>query len=695
MPDINLAQAPEIGPADKLQPGGVQSDTFRGHEQGPIDGNMSRLSDSLGHFNSALQGYGVAVSRLDAQANMQGAADKLVRDKEAERLQKMADAKDALQSYSTYRNTTTHDQQLTDLQTGKTDYAANSYVGELYKKDMAANAAEELVKSLADKEAKGEIPFGDKGFNADRFGILEAAKIRAKYGLDGDATVGHAFAQHLEGIRKVLEAKQAHALGLATQEQNASLVYKNLGRNFDATVQVQGADPQAVMDGIRKTIAEVDPAVGGGDYGLKNKQYDQLTLQMLAKKAEDPHTAVQAAAVLDAKRSDIDGHDIGSMSSNPALAAPVQHIRDVATRTMDAEDARIKTGTVASADIAAAHAGQLKHIGEGNEKLTTDLGTPLKGTSPAERQKAAIFGAVQEIRAANGGQPNYPAEMRLAQQNDVAHPEVTRAIESAAGLVGSSSASTQDQQKALINASQMYKVAAAQSPEWAAKNINKATKDMIDQFDLLTSVGGRTTEAATAEIGALRTQTKKDPVDFNSQQKQQISAYARDSSVVNSGEIESKITDLAKVYAQVEGMDKDKAIQLAQEKVLAAYPTLNGARISAANLAPDDYPHVQTIIANTFEKHKTDFRADGITKANQLTVHPDGTGRFVIVPAAGGMTSHVTRITQDMIKAQRDQTSALKSKALRDHAASTFVQPGTSSADAGSQYQNGLGGPTP
>lgn len=678
MPDINLAMAPQIGDADKLQPTGVQSDTFQGHVQPAIDHNMSALSESLGHFNSNLEHYGLAMSRLDAQGAAQGAADKLVRDKEAEKAQKLADQATAIKSYNVYRNTTTNDQQLTDIQTGRTNYASNPYVADFAKKDLATNAAEELAKTLHEQEAAGQIPFGTRDFNAERYVIGEAAKVREKYGLDNDAVVGHAFAGHLEGIRKGAVAKQEHALGLATQEQNSSSVYNNLGRNFDATAGVQGADPQAVMDGIRKTIAEVDPAVGGGDYGIKNKQYDALTLQMLAKKAEDPNTAVMAAAALDAKRADVDGHDIGSMASNPALAAHVQHIREIATRTMDAEDGHNKTETIKAADIQAAQAGQMKQIGEGREKLTTDLGSPLKGMSPPERQKEAIAGAIKQIRDQNGGKPDYEKEMRLAQQNDIPHPEVTRGIESAVGTIGSTSVAPADQTKALIQASNLYKMASAQGPDWAAKSINKGTKEAIDAFDQLTGSGGMTPAAATARIGVVKAQVKKDPVDFTGQEKQQISVYARDNSVVNAGEIEAKIGDLAKTLVTYTGMDKDKAIEAAQTKVLAQYPSLNGARISTSLVAPEDYPHVTALLENTFEKYKQDFHADGITKSNQLTVHPDGQGKLIIIPSAGGTLSHVTRITPEMIKAQRDQTEASKFKALRDHAASTFGPPETS-----------------
>jgi len=267
------------------------------------------------------------------------------------------------------------------------------------------------------------------------------------------------------------------------------------------------------------------------------------------------------------------------------------------------------------------------------------------------------------------------------------------ALEQSASVVGSATASPQDQQKSLEQAAQLYHYAQAQNPGWAEKYMNKSTKDMIDKFDLLTKDGGRTNEAATAELGAYKLKDKHDPVTFSHQQTDTIQQAAAGITTVNGGEIGKKITDLATAYSQIEGMDQDKAIEKARDAIKQRYPTLNGVAVSSAEVSPEDYPHVKTIIANTLAANKADFKGDGITDASQMSIHPIAPGRFVIVRNDGGVTSNPHVITSEQIAAQRAQTERQNAaKAVTDahNAFKASHAPAANSTGDTSVYSSGL-----
>lgn len=682
MPNASLELAPQIGGPEKIQPSSIQSDTFTGGEKPAIDHNLSALADSLGYFNKNLLQY----ARVQA-------ADKLVRDKEAEAELKKQQMQESHNRLSKYLSGVTDDQLRTDIQTGRVDFSADPYVGDMWKKHAADVMVRGVVGQL-DKEAReGRIPFGDDRYHPEQDVLNRVAEERKKYGAYDDAAFNDEVAKRIRPLMDQARAKHEDYKGRYYQGKNEQIAYDKFSDAIQDGIDA-GLTGKDLSDHARSVHREIGPIISGGDYGVANDKLDELQLKAMAEAAQDPRQAEAVIGMLHAPRKGLNGEDLPPLSAALKNKDAAAHIIKTANTALNKDFIADVQAKVLANDVAAIERMDSSIVGVKDGKVLDRNEQPVPHLGAKERIEAATQVALDRIRQQN---PD-PAvaldkEIEITQRNSIKHPTLFGQMETLVkGLGGSAQGATQvgeDQIAAITHGAELYEKAANQNYTWTHENLSKEARDKYSTFILMTRDMGMSPKEAAYAIAA---SSAKGPVhvSFNKDQRDAIELAARNAStkegwfgnsVANQGPLADKIEEVARAYRANGIIDDDAAIKKATETVVKNFTAINGSLVSSSDLPKDAAPFAEKLIADEFKSNKAAFEARGITDSKQLTLVPFGRGVFMAVPRDGSLPvsvpvvkdgkvvdMYVPRFTVKQIKDKRDAAVAAAEQHLDETA---------------------------
>ena len=635
MADTTLANAPQIGGPDRIQPSAVQSDTFIQGERPYIDQNLARLGDALGHFNSNLQSLGIASAQNEALMS------RIAKGKEAN--EEAEQRRIALEDFE-YRRAKFGDEGTMNDIAGKADWARNPLIvkeiGAYYGQQLGRAKAMEIDKKIA----AGELPLGDPSFNVEKY-VLENSASEVQQ-LTGSPEGMKAYRQAAEHIRDSLNGKHNAAAGQAYVNQVEQIASDSFKTSLDAASKA-GLTGTSLMEELRKTYDKVGVRIGGGSADVSNQKLDQLLLQQLNDAAKDPSKAPAVLSVLEAPRTGTDGRPVPPLSASPRNHGAIQSIQGHALKALqDQEKAGIE-GEATNNAVASFMRGDYSINANRDQEITGGKTGVVVKLDDTKLKKEATRIALDQMRAANGGKIDLEKELPLFIRNDIKHPELTAAVENGvAGVGGANFKSPSDipdaQLKSISDGYHAFHAADGISPSYSGRQFSKEAVGFYSAIDVMLD-RGMTMDEATRYV-AFRNSTRlgKQDDDLIKRRKEDILTQTKaidfngwwpGGQATNVGDLHDRVTQVAQSISQTDGIDPDKAVKKAVELVKKQAVNVNGNVVFGTALQKDDSAHVQTAINAIFEKNKEALKGSGITKADEMTIIPVGQDRFLLAKA--------------------------------------------------------------
>lgn len=681
MADPSLANVPEIGGAERIQPSGLQSDTFQGHAAPVMDENGARLAASLGHFNESLNGFAMSQARLDRQneANAKG-------------MEAFA-KQQAIRGLDARISSMTDDEFMNKVKAGVEPWTHDVYLADAIPKHQARILAKQLTERYDADVQTGAIPNGSLSYNPEQEILRRAAPavemLKGTAGMD-------AFREQLDHIRVSAREKHNAAVGKAAQDMMQQTAYDQIKDALDANLQA-GNTSKSLIDGVRQVYKDVGPRAEGGSLSLDRPTLDKLVLKAFHEAAKDPDKAAQVMAALDAPRTDEKGNDIPSLGSSHGNDAAAEAIRETGRKTLQgAEKKAAENAYTADAlqrfDARDGSFGALRdHYFNGDQ---TKYGGDIKlDASKTKKEVAAQY--IDYVRAANGGQPDWQRELSAFMINGEKHPEVQNDLEQGFSGVGgynmrSPADATPDQIKTIIKGAETFHKINDTNAAYVGKVVPREQQGFYHSYDILTREMGNTPEQAAAKL-AYTYSTKdgqeddgrikalqKDTHDKVSAMKLQGSGLFGSnilgSNASNLKDVEDRVNDVAKVISKTTGLDAEHSVDKAIEIVGKGTININGRAIFGTSLQHEDQPHVQTVLQEAFNQNKQVMLDQGIKDPSQLSVVPIADGKsFAIIKADGSDIATIPRhqdddptkriIGKDLMKVNYEDILAVKAKA--------------------------------
>lgn len=628
MADPTLAIAPQLSAPDRIQPTATQSDTFV-HAAAPyVDPNLGRLADSLGHFNSALQHFGIVDARLSNQ-----------RDKEAEK----AARDQALAQFEERRIQYGDDALANDIQ-GKAAWTQNPFYDKVAGQFYGDYLAKKQAQRFDTQRANGQLPLGDPAFNPASAVLADSGANDLPL-ISGNRAALTAYRERMAHTRDHLTELHQTAAGQAyinQQETMASDTYR-----------------QAIMSGAKAGLSgdlllehvrgSVDTMSMQQKTAVGSKRFDELQLAAFAEAAKDPAYASAINSVLDAPRKDqLTGNPLPALSANPNLRAQVNHIKDTAFGTLKAAEAdQIQSQAQQAASAAFAR-------GDGSINAVRD--DTVRGTygdvkiDDKKLKEQAVQDFLKQSRKDTGGVPNLEAEIPVFINNNMKHPEVSAAI--ANGVLGVGGANikspgdiTDKQLQAVINGHTLFNSTYQISPQYAGREY-KEEAGMYRAMDALMQRGFTQEDAARAVIwnnsstgtklseedikrkgGEIR--QKVDDINFNK-------VWLWGGSATNLGAANDLVMKRAEnIYQFSQGKPQD-AIDQAVKEIGNEAVVVHGRIVFGSGMEKTDQPHAEAIIGHIYDAHKDDLKSAGVSSPDQLSLAAVGNNRYVLVRADNG-----------------------------------------------------------
>lgn len=626
-------QVEDLSAPEKIRPSPLQSDTYTGAPQPPIDNRMGELASALGVLNHGLQSY----AHLQKQQELDA---------------KKAHIEQVTAEYNHYLTSATDETRLADMRSGKIPWMADPYVGTVIRKDYAQLEAQDVARQIDQDIADGKLQLGVHPAILQKYILDKTKPIADKFYDSADAIT--TFRKGLDGVRDSLLAKNAQAIAQANQQAFDNISMRRISGVLDEAVRT-GSSVADTQTAVRKIYEELGGRLKGGSLGQQYGHMDEILLNVLKEKAADPRYAQLALALVNEDRVDAGtGARMGALADVFKHQGAVKAVQDAAVSALskDAEEKfrnRVILDNVAKLEAKDGSSGSMSDITIPNP---FDSSKTIK-ISAAEQEKDAVQAAINKIRADNGGKPNYEAEIDLVLHNGVKHQEIVGSLNKLAqGLAATSISSpgsvATPQPEAIQQGAQLYNLIADRNYSYLEHYLSKDTIRVFETYTALTRYGGLDPAAAaasTAKIFASKG-SQEDPhiagggrlSDIESKVKGlDFSWMPFSGGVSNFNDVRGKMMELAKVYAQATDVDADTAIKMAKDRILSASTYVNGRAVfGVPGLLPDDGKNFQPILDKIFEDNKADLKKSfNVGSAKDLSVAPLRSGGFMVVGPNG------------------------------------------------------------
>jgi hypothetical protein len=666
-------QVNDLAKPEKLTVAPVQSDTFAAPPQPQIDNNMERLASALGFFGNKVQSY------LD----------------DPTRKKALRDAQ--LAEWERWKAARTNTDQLDAIRQGKAPYWSDPFIGEVVRRDYGLLEADKLSQDLDSERETGAAPkFGQPTFDPDAYVVQKAKPFLDRVSQDPSSTI--AFGDALEKVKEGYKAKHQEALGVTQTQAIENVAFTQLDNVVGKAIE-DGVDAQSITTGLKKIYEELGPRVKGGSLDLKYGRLDDILLEVLEKKARDPRYARVAMQMLEADRISADDKtSIGSLKQVARHSDKIAAIQNTAVKTLADEWETSTRATVRDRDVAAlaSNDGSFATIMDVNVPNEVDKSRSLKINSTARREEAVqVF--LEQTKAKNGGKANFDAEFDVLLKNGVKHPEWVPFLQSTVlGLANTniSAGVGPDQLEPIIQAGQLYNKIADRNHTYITSSetgVNKTAQEFFELYTTLTRYSGRTPEQAAIETArAFSSEANaQDPMIVQGR-LHDIERAAKNldfkdwwpgGGAVNTGELSTRIIEIAKATARVEGISADDAIKNAEARLKASTALINGRAVVDPGIQPGDEPWIQTILDEHYKRNPARLAELGMSSGSDLSLASGRNGQYLVVNARGGpppavpeydKDGNITRIrpmvisTAEIQKVRAAGERDLKAKAVED-----------------------------
>jgi hypothetical protein len=625
-------QVRDLAPPEALRPAPVQSDTFEQAPQPTANSNTERLAAALGYFGAGVSDYLNDPRRKKALEEQH------------------------LAEYESWRQARTSTEQLDAIRSGKAPYWSDPFIKEVVRRDYAALEADRLAGELDEELTGGAIAkFGQPSFDPDAH-VTEKARAYVER-MGGDASTLSAFGKQLDSLKRSFKEKHQEALG---QAQTAAI--DNAARSRIDAALTAGFDADlgggALADALMPIYQQFGPRAKGGSLDLKYGRIDDLVLEVLERKAADPRYAAEARDMLTAERVGLDGSTrIGSLADVARNADKVVAIQRVALKTLgDEAEANTKAETLQK-DVAALEANDMSFAAIKD----LDIVNPRDGSRAIKiaakaRQDAAVRSFLDATRAANGGKPNFDAEMDVMLKNGIAHPEwVPQLLSAHSGIANTNvtAGAGPEQLQALQQSAELYEKIAGRNWTYARRHLPEDARQFYETYSTLTKrMGLNPTQAAIATANAFSSELRARNPNLDAENRAKVEREVKgldfswspfSGTLGLRGDMQREVIDLATTLMRATPMDATKAIEAASARVQSSAVFVNGAAILSPHVLPGDDAHIQKLLETQF-KNETPadkariarFKDWGVESASDLTLR-ERAGSFDVLNTNTGM----------------------------------------------------------
>jgi hypothetical protein len=637
-----MAGRVQVAPLDapeRLQPSGIQSDTFAQAAPPVIDNNLERLSQALGGF----------ASTINSVARHQEALEKK-RQAEAEKEW----LKNAEHQYQLWRTQHTDNSFLKEIYAGRAPFPSDVRLDAILGKDTGQS---ELRTFAAKIEADLKGPDA-KATLAPDFDPAQYVRGKAvEYIKDGrfnhSPWATRTFAQGLEVIEKSFVEEHRKTVGQRAVLAGETAAYNRFEARFKNAVAL-GLSPEDTTAYLREEYQELGPRVKGGALDMQYSRLDEIKLEVLEKMATaGPAEARLSATLLQTKRLDPEtGEKLDSLADNPRLMDKVEQIRRKATHTLaTAEKTQFEAAVRQAAAAAALREDGTLSIVQPVEREFAP-GVTLK-KSKDDIQKTATADALMAIRAENGGREDLPREVQLAARNNVEHPtlipELNAEASSALTLIQTKGQEAEGVSRFIRSASR-YMQMADTNMIYTKSQIKGVNADIYETYTALVRGGKMDQNTAANHVLRIYAQANYDEIrQADSGRRLEVDKAAQGvnfnrwgfggsegamfgQAITNGGEVRQEVVKLATVLMRAQGMTADDAIKMAGARIEQQGLFINGRVVFGVNgLNKEDTPAVHGLIEKMFTEYSESFKRAGITDPSQATVLPFPNGTMQIV----------------------------------------------------------------
>lgn len=625
-PQVRDLEAPE-----RIRPSGIPDSTFAAPSAPPTNTNFTQLVSALDAFN--------------------GNVKQLLDNPEEKHRVKQ----EHLAQYEAMKATRTNGQLVEAARAGQLPYWSDPYIKEVVHRDYAQLEAEALSTELDSDISNAKIEgFGKPTFKPEEY-ILERAKPYLER-VKGDPASMVAFGGHLDTVRKGFLNAHQKVLGEVQTAAFDNVARDQIDRAITAAMDERhhGGD---ITTGLRDLYKELGPRAKGGSLDLKYQHLDNLLMEVLERKVKDPRYAAQTVQMLHGQRVSVDDNKtpLGSLASISARADKVLALENAAVKTLaDDADKRMKETVLAhDVEVLGKNDGAFSTIMDFDQRNPVDESRTVS-VGASKRKEEAVKQFIAQTRQKNNGKADFDTEFEAMRNANVKHPEWFPLMESAAvnltvfsgkgGLVPQSQVGIERFQQA----ADLYNRMADLDYNYTKEHTSKTARDAYEMFATLTRYAGREPQQAAHEVAMVFSSevNSKDPHIAGQGRIEDIQQEVRRMkfngywplkvSIVNTQEVENRVTELATVLSRVEGLDPDTCIKAAAERIHKASVYINGRAIIDPGIKQGDEEPTQHILNDFFEKHKSSLIAAGIEDATHLSIIPFRQGQFLVIPWNGG-----------------------------------------------------------
>lgn len=609
----------------KLNPAPIQSDTYAAPARPQGNDNLARLADALGSFSNSLGNLSGVIGRPD---------------KEADERAIMASQKriDGL----------TLDEHRQLLASGERPVYANSVERQammaIHGSAMGQYVANKVQQQLATTQ------------NWDA-GNIEAEWIKAS---EEDLQSYGAMAQDpnfYAAYRRQIEAGRGQTIARMEQRKVDDFVQAKSDSAFLAIDTLVGAGTQAGKDPetIAKEIDAVIPQLGAkGVLGVNEEYLDKIVLDASARFAESqPEVAL---LMLTRERKTRNGAT-RSLATTPEFRDRVLQVQNAAKKAIATREETAFVQGIRDRNVALLEGGNLDAVEEVRYR------SPVTGKEEVLTTKAQTDDALFDYRqkspqiAAENKETNsqrMARELRAYRMSNQKHPDIEREVN---GVFASASVSNVDDPEAqskIARSIETYKWLRSESPQ-AAKDYVKSEDDtnfmelaLMGQtylgLDMDTSIGfaQRATKIAK-EGGAQFSRDLSDKLDRRVKNLANKPGWLWDSDTkpANSAVAEQRVYRLAMAITQANGIDLDRAVDMAADAVKNTSTTYRGMLLNLQGMeVPDDLSDMLDEALSDFSKKSPLMMERNGLAEGDLRVVPAGSsdvqdGRFMIANEDG------------------------------------------------------------
>jgi hypothetical protein len=621
----------ELAPPERIDVPRFIPDNFVQAAKPPENNNLARLAEGLGHFNRGLQQFG---GRLEADHTKRA-------------------TEDALRRYNHWLSTTGSTEIVEAVREGRVHWSSDPYIGHIVRGHHGQRVAQ-LVATQIDQDPTFRDSVGRPDFDVEKY-VLEKASPYAKE-MSGDRHTAETFRKGLDAVRANVIKRHLDARGQIQTQMIEDAAMFEMDKTLDAA-RSAGMNGEQATEVLRSLYNDVGKRMNGGSLDLSYGKLDDLLINTLKYRAQDPSQAKFVLEVLRTERIDTGtGARIGSLGASKRHRDQVMSIFQTARNSLGKQAEEDFKASLINRNTDALVRGDGSFFGITDVEVVEEITGKTIKVSAATQREEATRRFIETAQKENGGKPDVIKELDVLVRNGVKHPTWGNELEGTFRGIANMNVSPDgkpiapEQAKRIVEAANKFALLEDINPEYSADLISKDAATFYRRYKILVRDMGQTPEQAAATLASAYSQSSKrmrDP-SVESRNRDEIALTVRNmgSSVIpflgdvpeNRFLVESKIIDMANMLMLGQHIDSKKAVTAAAVIFDKSHLMINGRAVQGApGVQKEDAPLFQPIFKRVFEQNEAYLKSKGINSPKDLSVTFSGNGTFRITNKQGEM----------------------------------------------------------